>query len=98
MPVAGGLILPHFSLVTYRAMFEQKEQRRVRGIFQKIVSPDVVHELLSAEKLSLGGARRQITVYFADVRGSTESTDSTQNAAEDFIAKNNLTEEQSRAY
>ena len=28
MPVFGGLILPHFSLVTYRVMFEQKEQRR----------------------------------------------------------------------
>jgi adenylate cyclase len=98
MPLFGGLMLPHFSLVTYRVMFEQKEQRRVRGIFSKIVSPDVVQELLSAERLSLGGARRSITVFFADVRGFTEFTDSTQQLAEDYVAKSNLTDEETRSY
>jgi class 3 adenylate cyclase/CHASE2 domain-containing sensor protein len=98
MPVAGGLVLPHFALVTYRVMFEQREQRRVRGIFSKIVSPDVVQELLSAEKLSLGGARRKITVFFADVRGFTEFTDSTQQAAEDFVSKSQMSEAERHAY
>jgi class 3 adenylate cyclase/CHASE2 domain-containing sensor protein len=98
MPLAGGLMLPHFSLVTYRVIFEQKEQRRVRSIFSKIVAPDVVQELLSAEKLALGGARRKLTVFFADVRGFTEFTDSTQQTAEDYVTKNKLSEEQSSAY
>src|SRR5688572_23622653 len=98
MPVFGGLILPHFSLVTYRVMFEQKEQRRVRGIFSKIVSPDVVQELLSVEKLALGGVRRNITVFFADIRGFTEFTDSTQQLAEEYIARSNLGEVEARAY
>jgi class 3 adenylate cyclase len=98
MPVTGGLILPHFSLVTYRVMFEQKEQRRVRGIFSRIVSPDVVQELLSAEKLALGGARRKITVFFADVRGFTEFTDSTQESAEDFVKKSTMTEDEKQGY
>jgi len=57
-----------------------------------------VQELLSAEKLALGGARRKITVYFADVRGFTEFTDSTQEAAEEYIRKNNLDEVQSKEY
>lgn len=98
MPMFGGLVAPHFSLVTYRVIFEQKEQRRVRGIFSKIVSPDVVQELLSAERLALGGARRKMTVFFADVRGFTEFTDSTQQIAEDYIVKNNLSEQESTAY
>jgi adenylate cyclase len=98
MPVFGGLILPHFSLVTYRVIFEQKEQRRVRGIFSKIVSPDVVQELLSVEKLALGGVRRNITVFFADIRGFTEFTDSTQQLAEEYIARSNLSEPEARAY
>ena len=98
MPMFGGLMLPHFSLVTYRVMFEQKEQRRVRSIFSKIVAPDVVQELLSAEELTLGGARRKLTIFFADVRGFTEFTDSTQQTAEDYVAKNNLSEEESKSY
>ncbi|MDX1951272.1 MAG: adenylate/guanylate cyclase domain-containing protein [Verrucomicrobiota bacterium] len=97
-PIIGGLFVPHFALVTYRVMFEQKEQRRVKGVFTKIVSPDVVQELLSAEKLSLGGARRHITVYFADIRGFTEFTDGAQAAAEEYIRKNNLSPKEAEAY
>ncbi len=98
MPVAGGLLMPHFSLVTYRVIFEQKEQRRVRGIFSKIVSPDVVQELLSVETLSLVGARRKVTVFFADVRGFTEFTDATQQAAEEYVAKHNLNEMEAKEH
>jgi class 3 adenylate cyclase/CHASE2 domain-containing sensor protein len=99
MPVGGGLILPHFGLISYRVIFEQREQRRVRGIFSKIVSPDVVQELLNADRLAaLSGARRTITVFFADVRGFTEFTDSTQQAAEEYVRQNNLSAEQTRVY
>jgi len=98
VPAAGGLLLPHFALVTYRVIFEQREQRRVRGIFSRIVSPDVVQELLSAEKLALGGARRKITVFFADVRGFTEFTDSSQEAGLEYVRKNNLGPEAMQAY
>jgi hypothetical protein len=56
----------HLSLVTYRVAFEESEQRRVKSVFSKIVSPNVVNELLSAKKLSLGGgARCEVTVFFA---------------------------------
>src|SRR5690606_37066578 len=98
MPLGGGLILPHFALVTYRVIFEQREQRRVRGIFSKIVSPDVVQELLGAETLALGGARREISVYFADVRGFTEFTDASQAAAEDYIKKHQLSPREAEAF
>ncbi len=99
MPVAGGFVLPHFALVSYRVGFERREQERVRGIFSKIVSPDVVQELLSAEKLAaLSGARRNITVFFADVRGFTEFTDSSQRAAEEFVQKTKLTPDQTQKY
>jgi class 3 adenylate cyclase len=48
-------------------------------------------ELLAAETLSLGGARRQVTVLFADVRGFTELTDTSQERVEEFIRENNFT-------
>ncbi|MBI2948679.1 MAG: adenylate/guanylate cyclase domain-containing protein [Verrucomicrobia bacterium] len=91
MPVVGGLLLPHFALITYRVVFEERERDRVKAVFEKIVSPDVVSELLGAERLSLGGARRRLTVLFADVRGFTEFTDISQANAEESARQRRLT-------
>jgi class 3 adenylate cyclase/CHASE2 domain-containing sensor protein len=89
-PLLSGLLFNHAALLTWRVVFEQREQRRVRGIFSKIVSPDVVQELLRAEQHALGGARRKLTVFFADVRGFTEMTDQFQAAAEHHVQTNRL--------
>ncbi len=83
-PVAG-ILVEHLSLVTYRVAFEESEQRRVKSVFSKIVSPDVMNELLGAKKLSLGGARREVTVFFADIRGFTSLTDETQERVAEAI-------------
>ncbi len=82
--------MEHVSLVTYRVVFEEREQRRVKSVFSKIVSRDVMNELLQAEKLSLGGARREVTVFFADVRGFTTFTDETQERVAEFVREHQL--------
>jgi adenylate cyclase len=98
MPVFGGLLMPHFCLVTYRVMFEQKTQRHLKSVFVRLVAPEVVNELLSKEKLSLGGARRELRVYFAAVRGFTEFTDRAQKEAEAYVKKHNLSGKDAEAY
>jgi class 3 adenylate cyclase len=89
-PLAGAMLVEHVCLVTYRVVFEQREQRRVKSVFSKIVSPDVMNELLSAEKLALGGARREVTVFFADVRGFTTLTDEMQELVAEFVRERQL--------
>ena len=89
-PVGGAILMEHVSLATYRILFEEREQRRVKSVFSKIVSPDVMNELLQAEKLSLGGARREVTVFFADVRGFTTFTDETQERVSEFVRAHQL--------
>lgn len=84
-PVLGAVLVEHVSLVTYRVVFEEREQRRVKSVFSRIVSPNIVHELLQAEKLSLGGARCEVTVLFADVRGFTTFTDQMQEQVAEYI-------------
>lgn len=98
VPVGVGLVLTHVASLTYRLVFEERERRRVRGIFAKLVSPDVVSELLAAEDLHLGGARRRITVFFADVRGFTEMTDAGQARAEEHARASNLSPEDTEAH
>ena len=90
LPLGGGLLTTHVMLVTWRAVFEQAERRRVRSVFSAIVSPKIVHELLQSESLSLGGARREVTVLFADVRGFTAVTDAAQEQAQRFVRQHHL--------
>lgn len=90
LPVLGALLSTHVCLVTYRVVVEQHERWRIKSVFAKVVSPDVVNELLNAEQLSLGGARRQVSVYFADVRGFTEMTDVSQAKADDYVREKSL--------
>ena len=98
LPVLCGLILPYVTMVTYRAVAEQQEKRRVRSVFAKMVAPEVVNELLGFEQLPLGGARRRITVFFSDVRGFTEMTDVIQARAEEHVRQYHLQDAQAEDY
>ena len=89
-PIGGAMLMEHLMLVAYRVMFEEGQKRHVKSVFSRIVSPDVVNELLQAEKLSLGGGRQEITVYFADVRGFTQFTDESQAKVLEYIRAHNL--------
>ncbi len=88
-PIAA-MAMEYASLVTYRVVFEEREQRRVKSVFSKVVSPNVVHELLNVKKLSLGGARREVTMFFADVRGFTTLTDEIQEQVAEFVREHRL--------
>jgi class 3 adenylate cyclase/CHASE2 domain-containing sensor protein len=91
LPVSGGLLLPYGLLATYRVIFEAAKERRVRSIFSGVVSPKIVEALLQVESLSLGGARREITVLFADVRGFTAFTDASQERVAEQVRKSGMT-------
>ena len=97
LPVGGALLMTHVCLVTWRVVFEQTERRRVKSIFSMIVSPKIVNELLAAETLSLGGARREITVFFSDVRGFTELTDTSQERVAELVRSRKLDGEAAEA-
>lgn len=86
-PLVGGLLLPFAGMVTYRVFFEQREQQRIRGIFARMVSPNIVQEVLESRNVALGGARREITVLFADIRGFSALTDRRQRAAEETVRR-----------
>jgi adenylate cyclase len=98
LPGFGALLMTHVCLVTYRVAVEQKERHRIRSVFTKVVSSNVVSELLLAEKVVLGGSRRKVTVFFADIRGFTEMTDEHQAQAESYVARHRLRAAAAEAY
>jgi class 3 adenylate cyclase len=98
LPVIGAMLMQHVCLVTYRVVFEQSERRRVKSIFSHMVSPNIVNELITQERLPLGGARREVTVFFADVRGFTALTDTKQQQAENYVREHELAGDAAEAF
>jgi class 3 adenylate cyclase/CHASE2 domain-containing sensor protein len=91
LPIFGALFMVFVCLMTWRVVFEQAERRRIKSVFGTVVSEKIMNALLESEHLSLGGARRQITVMFADVRGFTQFTDTSQERVEEFVRRSKLT-------
>lgn len=54
----------------YRALFEEKEKRRVRSAFGQYLSPEVIRRLLVNPQL-VEPKKTAITVMFSDIRGFT---------------------------
>ena len=90
LPLGGGLVAMHGMLLLHVLIFEQAERRRVRSVFSKVVAPDVVNELLKENIDFLSGARRNVTVMFADIRGFTEMTDLNRERAAEYIKEKSL--------
>ncbi len=65
------------STMIYKYMTEEREKKKVKGAFQHYLSPDVINQVLDdPEALKLGGERKELTVYFSDVRGFTTISES----------------------
>jgi len=97
LPIGCSGMVTHMMTMTYRVRMEQHERKRVKAVFQRLVSPDIVNELLDSKGISLS-ARRELTIYFADVRGFTELSDVTQQRAEAYVSEHKLDAEAAESF
>jgi adenylate cyclase len=71
---AGTLVLAGLTCFAYDFSLERRERARVRRSLERYVSRDVVRELIDNDSTllsQLGGARKEVSVLFSDVRGFT---------------------------
>ncbi len=68
-PITGSL-LSYVSIILYRSSTEEREKRKIRSMFGKYVSPEVVAQMIDNPP-ELGGVDRELTVFFSDIRGFT---------------------------
>ncbi|MBW8864099.1 MAG: adenylate/guanylate cyclase domain-containing protein [Verrucomicrobia bacterium] len=84
-PLAGAMLALHGILMVHLVVFEEQDKRRVKSLFSKLVSPKIVNELLGVDELAIGGTHREVTVFFADVRGFTTLTDQMQEMVAEHV-------------
>jgi len=68
----SNILVIYFIITAYRYATEERYAKRIRGMFSSYVTEKVVNELIKNPNLAkLGGERKEITVFFSDIRGFT---------------------------
>ena len=62
-----GVVLPTLE----QAVSQELEKRRVRGLFARFLSPEMVDQIISTQDISSLNKRANLTVLFSDIRGFT---------------------------
>ncbi|GAB4545032.1 MAG: adenylate/guanylate cyclase domain-containing protein [Anaerolineales bacterium] len=65
--LALGTLIPF----TEQAVSEEIEKRRIRALFSRFISPEMVSQIVSAQDLSSLNKRANLTILFSDIRGFT---------------------------
>ncbi len=62
-----GVVLPTLE----QAVTQEIEKRRVRGLFSRFISPEMVNQLLTTQDINSLNKRAELTILFSDIRGFT---------------------------
>lgn len=72
-----GIILSYMGILGIKLTGEERERARLRKIFSRYVTDEVVEKLLASGKLpDLGGEAFRVTVLFSDIRNFTTISES----------------------
>lgn len=67
-----SIALVYIILVVIYYLTEEKSRKWITSVFGKYVSPVVIENLIkNPDKINLGGEKRNITLFFSDIRGFT---------------------------
>ena len=72
---AIAVVLTFLLLVAYRVMTEERDKRRIKGMFGTYLSPKVVEQIIETPP-ELGGVDKNLSVFFSDIRGFTTLSES----------------------
>jgi adenylate cyclase len=83
-----AIILTYLGSWVYKYFISDRKKRELKGAFSHYVSEDLVNEISrNPDLVKLGGEKREVTVFFSDIKGSTTHSETTK--IEDWVAQIN---------
>ncbi|MFH1429654.1 MAG: adenylate/guanylate cyclase domain-containing protein [Candidatus Margulisiibacteriota bacterium] len=77
VPVLSCIPACYLTVTIDHYIQEEREKRRIRNVFSRYVAPSVVNKLLEVkDSLNLAGEKKEITVFFSDIRSFTTFSES----------------------
>ncbi|MFW6210788.1 MAG: CHASE2 domain-containing protein, partial [bacterium] len=70
-----AMVLCYLSISTYKVGVEEKENKKIKNVFSKYVSKNLVEELLKNPEVKLGGEKKEVSILFSDIRGFTSMSE-----------------------
>src|SRR5207253_34509 len=75
-----GIALTYSGVTAYRLLYEDREKRKVTALFGQYLKPEIVDQLAKTrggvDDILRGGERRDISLFFVDIRGFTSMSES----------------------
>jgi adenylate cyclase len=75
-----AIALTYSGVTAYRFLYEDREKRKVTALFGTYLKPEIVAQLAKTrggvEDILRGGERRDISLFFVDIRGFTSMSES----------------------
>ena len=76
-----SMVLATIASVAFQYQLEGKQHRFIRSAFQYYVTPEVIDKIVAdPTTLSLGGERRDLSIFFSDIAGFTSLSESMEPA------------------
>ncbi|PJE58284.1 MAG: hypothetical protein COU81_01530 [Candidatus Portnoybacteria bacterium CG10_big_fil_rev_8_21_14_0_10_36_7] len=80
-----AFVLSFIASTLFQYFSEGKEKDFLRRSFQQYLSPSVIDQIIdNPDKLKLGGDKKDLTIFFSDIRGFTTLTEAT--SAEELVS------------
>ncbi len=72
-----AVVFAYVGTIVYQYLVERQQKAYIKNVFSHYISKDVVNELVAnPEKATLGGDKRELTVFFSDVADFTTISES----------------------
>lgn len=83
VPFAIAIAFAYGGSILYQYFTESRQKKMIKGFFNTYVPPILVDQMINnPDMFKLGGERRELTMFFSDVKGFTNISESFKNEPE----------------